>query len=96
MSLDTIKNILKDLSKIEYALRIENVDSKINDVLSLAIIDIYRCVFFSSGNQQGITTDTLFDVYAAISLCCKTQDTQFQDIIDDIILQMKQSIEKKV
>ena len=96
MSLDTIKNILKDLSKIEYALRLENVDSKISNVLSSVIIDIYRCSVFSSDYQQGITTDTLFDVYSAISRCCKSENAEQQDVIDDILLRIKNAIETNV
>lgn len=42
MQIDILKNILKDLSKIEFALRSENVSPDVVQALGVAIIELYR------------------------------------------------------
>ena len=95
MSLDTVKNIIKDLSKIEYALRIENVDSKINNALGIVIIELYRHSILYSDSHHDITADKLFDVYSVMSHYSKLENPEYQSLVDDIIVRIKKVVERR-
>ena len=87
-----IENIIKDLRKIEYALRVEKVDSTISESISLIIIKIYMIYIINNDDKINIKADTLSDIYFIFLQYYKSMQFEQVDIIEDILSRMKKII----
>ena len=86
-----IENIIKDLRKIEYALRVEKIDPTVSESISLLIVKIY-ITYIISNNIVDIKADTLSDIYFIFVQYYESIKFEQMDIIEDIISRMKKII----
>lgn len=86
-----IENVIKDLRKIEYALRVEKIDSTVSKSISLLIIKIYM-TYIINNNVVDIKADTLSDIYFIFLQYSESIKFEQMDIIEDIISRMKKII----
>jgi hypothetical protein len=93
MHIKMVKNILNDLSKIEHALRAENIDPEITNDLGIAIIKIYQCCITSQKGECSIEVDTLSDIYFMLCKYCNLDKKYYGDIFKDVIFRMEEVTE---
>lgn len=86
-----IENVIKDLRKIEYALRVEKIDPIISESISLIIIKIYM-IYIINNNMVDIKADTLSDIYFIFLQYFESIKFEQMDIIEDILSRMNKII----
>lgn len=88
-----IENIIKDLRKIEYALRVEQVDATISESIAVIIIKIYMIYIINNDDKNNFKADTLSEIYFIFLQYYETIKFEKMDIIiEDILSRIKKII----
>lgn len=87
-----IENIIRDLKKIEYALRVETIDINLLNKIHTIIIEIYKSCIINNECVDTINCDVLSDLYFIIIEYQKHIKTEQTEIITDIVTRMQKAI----
>lgn len=92
MRTEIITTILKDLSKIEFAIRSENLDREISKHLGIAIIELYICLIQNCPKSLDISDEfkqNIIDIYFIIDSLSLETYSKCNMAKDFIIYQLK-------
>lgn len=87
-----IETIIRDLKKIEYALRVETIDISLLNKIHTVIIEIYKSCIFNNSCFDTINSDVLSDLYFIVIEYQKYIKKEQTEIITDIITRMQKAI----
>jgi hypothetical protein len=87
-----IETIIRDLKKIEYALRVETIDISLLNKIHILIIEIYKSFIINNSCIDTINSDVLSDLYFITNEYQKYIKIEQTEIITDIIRRMQIAI----
>lgn len=85
----TVRTILQDLSKIEYALRVEDTECVVRQHFAESIITLYHHCIMQNQYDVYLTPDILSDIYDIVYRYMSEPDPYNRSITEDIQRRMQ-------